>query len=284
MGATHSHLSWKRKNDGHTGEIPPPATISCSNSAQLTHLACKPPRHKIRYLHTRQPAFCKSSCYASRALWTPYLCRHLSRAVTMHCCLLEEYMSHRNKDERQNDLDRMKTSLLDTAGHKCASLMYISNPIELHTSCLTTLFRHDNLEVCGNKKRFGNCNNCMSILLNILLKKTFHFRNRLQDLFFRLWTEWFLGLKGVLQKQGVGKLLLLKHMIVWGRYYISSGTLPQTAQSVCFKLCLTARTAEQFRVYLSNWEIISGNHRPHYYRVTSWIQSVPRDEHSNKAH
>lgn len=60
--------SWKRKNDGRTGEIPPPATISCSDSARFTHLACKAPRHKIRYLHTGQPALCKGSCYASRAL------------------------------------------------------------------------------------------------------------------------------------------------------------------------------------------------------------------------
>lgn len=76
----------------------------------LTHLACKPPRHKIRYLHTRQPAFCKSSCYARRAQWTPYLCHHWRRSSD-DTLLPSEFMSHWNKDEKEKLTEWRLTSL-----------------------------------------------------------------------------------------------------------------------------------------------------------------------------
>lgn len=40
----------------------------------------------------------------------------------------------------------MKTSLLDMGAQTCAPL------IKLHSFCLITMFRHVDLEVCGNQK------------------------------------------------------------------------------------------------------------------------------------
>lgn len=141
-------------------------------------------------------------------------------------------MSHWSKN-----VDRMKTSVFNIAVYLECNILTL---IKLHSSCLTTLFRLDNLKMFGNKKK----NNRQKSKCNLSTFATFC---KICS------TDSLLGIKGVLQKQGAGPVIqLLKHMIVWGRNYRSF----KNTSSYC-QLCRLVRQVSKRLSYSKNGRAVN---------------------------